>query len=202
VCIVLQYFCTNRRKRSLLPTIITHSVVGIFSASLFQTKANKVKFWIFSILCTIVPDFDVVAFKLGIAYGDFFGHRGFFHSLVFALISGMLVVFLFFREIRMTSSLKYGLVLYFALLTASHGILDTLTSGGLGIALFAPFDNTRYFYSYTPIKVSPIGIKAFLSERGLAVLKSEIIWVWMPLIGMFVSIKIVQKLLIKIKYKE
>jgi inner membrane protein len=50
-----------------------------------------------------------------------------------------------------------------------------LTSGGLGIALFAPFDNTRYFYSFTPIKVSPIGVEAFFSARGLAVLKSEFI---------------------------
>lgn len=182
-----------------MPSIITHSVVGIFSASLFQTKANKIKFWFFSILCTIVPDFDVIAFKLGIAYGDFFGHRGFFHSLVLAFIVAILIVFLFFRDVKATSLTRYGLILYFFILTSSHGLLDTLTSGGLGIALFAPFDNTRYFYSFTPIKVSPIGVGAFLSERGLAVLKSEIIWVWIPFFVIFTTIKIFQKIWMVLK---
>jgi inner membrane protein len=32
----------------------------------------------------------------------------------------------------------------------------------------------------TPIEVSPIGVGAFLSARGLRVLRSEIGWVWLP----------------------
>lgn len=185
-----------------MPSIITHSVVGIFWASLFETKINKIKFWFFSILCTIIPDFDVVSFKLGISYGDVFGHRGFFHSLVFAFIFSILIVFLFFRNVKINSLAKYGLIVYFFILTASHGLLDTLTSGGLGIALFSPFDNARYFYSFTPIKVSPIGVGAFLSERGLIVLKSEIIWVWIPLMVSFLTIKIFQKILYALKTKQ
>ncbi|CUV65483.1 putative membrane-bound metal-dependent hydrolase [Sulfurovum sp. enrichment culture clone C5] len=184
-----------------MPSIITHSVVGIFWASLFETKTNKIKFWFFSIFCTIIPDFDVVAFKLGISYEDFFGHRGFFHSLVFAFIFAILIVFLFFRNVKINSFAKYGLIIYFFILTASHGLLDTLTSGGLGIALFSPFDNARYFYSFTPIKVSPIGVGAFFSERGLMVLKSEIIWVWIPLIISFLTIKVFQKILYALKTK-
>ena len=68
---------------------------------------------------------------------------------------------------------------YFFAVTASHGILDAMTDGGRGIAFFAPFDDTRYFLPFRPIKVSPIGI-AFLSTRGLAVLWSELLWVWIP----------------------
>ena len=41
-------------------------------------------------LAARLPDFDVVAFKLGIAYHDAFGHRGFSHSLLFAAILGAL----------------------------------------------------------------------------------------------------------------
>ena len=63
--------------------------------------------------------------------------------------------------------------------TASHGMLDAMTDGGRGIAFFAPFDDTRYFLPFRPIKVSPIGI-AFLSTRGLTVLWSEFLWVWIP----------------------
>src|SRR5262245_62425304 len=56
---------------------------------------------------------------------------------------------------------------------ASHGLLDTLTDGGLGAALFWPFDLTRYFAPWRPIPVSPIGL-AFLSPYGLSVAATEL----------------------------
>ena len=69
---------------------------------------------------------------------------------------------------------------YFFLATISHGLMDMLTSGGLGVAIFAPFDNTRHFFPVTPIRVAPFSARALLTERGFAVLKSEFIWVWIP----------------------
>jgi inner membrane protein len=59
-------------------------------------------------------------------------------------------------------------------------LLDAMTDGGLGVAFFAPFSNTRYFLPWTPIRVSPIGVSRFFTERGLAVLKSEVVWIWIP----------------------
>jgi inner membrane protein len=44
---------------------------------------------------------------------------------------------------------------------ASHGILDAMTDGGLGVAFFSPFDDTRCFFPFRPIKVSPIGLSFF-----------------------------------------
>jgi inner membrane protein len=64
--------------------------------------------------------------------------------------------------------------------TLSHGILDALTSGGLGVAFFAPFDNSRYFFPWRPIRVSPISVSGFFSSRGLQVLRSELQWIWLP----------------------
>jgi inner membrane protein len=58
--------------------------------------------------------------------------------------------------------------------------LDASTNGGLGIALLSPFDNTRLFFPWTPIEVSPIGVKAFFSTWGLVVIKSELQWIWLP----------------------
>ena len=70
-----------------------------------------------------------------------------------------------------------ALLLFLA--TVSHPLLDMLTSGGLGCALFAPFNNERLFFPWQPIKVSPIGL-GFFSARGLAVLASEAVWVVLP----------------------
>jgi inner membrane protein len=55
-----------------------------------------------------------------------------------------------------------------------------MTDGGLGVAFFAPFSNERWFLPWRPIRVSPIGVAAFFSSRGRAVLESELRIVWLP----------------------
>jgi len=62
----------------------------------------------------------------------------------------------------------------------AHGILDAMTTGGVGIAFFAPFSTERYFFPWRPILVSPIGVASFVSSRGVAVLANELQWVWLP----------------------
>lgn len=69
-------------------------------------------------------------------------------------------------------------------MTATHGLLDAMTNGGLGIAFFFPFDNTRYFFDWRPIQVSPIGIRNFFSEWGLRVIISEAVYIGLPGLGL------------------
>ncbi len=164
-----------------MPTIITHSVVASCAASGFRPLKGFLKFLVLSLVCSSIPDADVIGYRwLHVPYRSFFGHRGFFHSPFFAVLFGILMVTVFYREISSFSKQWWKFGLYFTLLTASHGILDALTNGGYGIALLSPFTNERFFFPWTPIQVSPIGVKAFLTRRGLAVLKSEFLWVWLP----------------------
>ena len=76
---------------------------------------------------------------------------------------------------------------YLCLITASHPFLDMLTTGGHGVALWAPFDESRVFFDhhYRVIQVSSLGISRFFTSRGLAVLKSELYWVILPCLGCF-----------------
>jgi len=119
------------------------------------------------------PDADVLGFRLGINYEDLLGP----HSLLVAIILSLVVTFLAFPQLppRWTRLVLFP---YFFVVTASHGVLDALTDGGLGVA-FAPFDDTRYFFPFRPIKVSPIGLSLF-SARGLDVIWSELLWVCIP----------------------
>jgi inner membrane protein len=73
-----------------------------------------------------------------------------------------------------------GLFLYFFLCAASHGVLDAMTNGGLGVAFFSPLDTTRYFFPVRPVLVSPIGIGDFFSAQGVRILVSEATWIWLP----------------------
>lgn len=160
-----------------MPTVFTHAVVA---GSLGQTGQAKWRsdwrFWYAAVLCSVLPDVDVLGFRIGIHYGDFWGHRGMTHSLLFAAIIGIVMGFRFKAPARQ----RWKLILLLFIITASHGLLDAMTNGGLGIAFFSPFNNERYFLPWTPIQVSPIGAGHFFSARGLSVIASEIVWVWIP----------------------
>ena len=166
-----------------MASAFSHAFVALALGYLRPWKVWPVRFWILSILCSIVPDGDVIGFALGIPYEHVLGHRGLTHSLAFAVMVSLLVVRVAFSEIPSGSQKWWWLVIHFFLVTVSHGLLDAMTDGGLGIAFFAPFDNERYFLPWTPIKVSPIGIFGFFTDYGLEVLRSEMVWIGMP-VGM------------------
>jgi len=175
-----------------LPTIITHSVVAGSAAFVFSSGKESVKFWILSFVCSAIPDADVIGYRLlYIPSYHFFGHRGFFHSPFFAAVLSIIIVCTFYRKEAIFSNQWWKYVLYFFILAASHGLLDTLSNGGNGIALLSPFTNNRYFFPWTPIEVSPFSINALLSQRGLTVLISELLWIWAPcfLIIIFLKLK-------------
>jgi inner membrane protein len=119
---------------------------------------------------SLLPDADVIGFSLGVRYEDVWGHRGATHSLVFSFALGTLSGLLapWFRLPAVRTGLTASLVL------ASHALLDTLTDGGLGCALFWPFDHTRYFAPWTPLPVSPIGL-SFFSPYGMYVAATELL---------------------------
>jgi len=161
-----------------MPTIFTHAVSALAIGSVVLPPKTGARAWTLGVLCAMVPDLDVVAFAFGVSYSDMLGHRGLTHSLIFALTLSLLLAAVAFRGSEWDGArLRIGLFLFLA--TASHGILDAFTNGGMGIAFFAPFSADRYFFPVTPIEVSPIG-RGFLSERGLRVIASEAVWVWVP----------------------
>jgi inner membrane protein len=137
------------------------------------------RLWLLGVACAMAPDLDVVAFRFGIPYEHWLGHRGLWHGVPFAaLFAAVLTLAIAWRPRPGVSRLATFTYLFLA--TASHGLLDTFTNGGLGIALLSPFDLHRYFAPFRPIEVSPLGIGAFFSSRGAAVLLSELVWVWAP----------------------
>ncbi len=169
-----------------MASIFAHGFAAYAFGQTFSNEIKTKKFWLLGVLCAVLPDADVVGFAFGIRYEDFWGHRGFSHSLVFAIILGVFVTAFFYRKIFLTKiSLYY--ILYFSICTASHGVLDAMTTGGLGIAFLSPFDNTRYFFPWRPIQVSPIGASKFFSLWGIKVLLSELIWIGIPA-GMYILV--------------
>jgi inner membrane protein len=169
-----------------MATVITHAVTALTLGSLYPGRRLTWKFWAVSAACAILPDADVFGFAFGVPYEAFWGHRGFTHSLAFAAIVSAAVVLGFSGQLERGTPKRFRLFVYFFLVTASHGLLDALTDGGLGVALFSPFDTTRYFLPWRPIPASPIGA-GFFSKWGFEVLRTEAIQVWTICLGVWLA---------------
>jgi inner membrane protein len=167
----------QRRIADFMCSILTHPAVPIALSFLLPKEAVSAKLLLIGAACSIIPDLDVIGFRFGIRYSDMLGHRGFTHSFLFAALLALLLVAAFFRD---HAGGFWMIFLFLFASTLSHTLLDMLTNGGLGVALFAPFSNERYFFPWTPIEVSPIGIGNFFSRRGAEVIISELKWVWLP----------------------
>jgi len=159
-----------------MSSVFTHAALPIALYTVFPRNRISSSVVIVGSICSVAPDLDVVGFSFGIKYGEMLGHRGITHSISFAAVVAILVTIL------MRSSGKRNRLITFLFLfisTISHGILDSMTNGGLGVAFFAPFNNARYFFRWRPIQVSPIGMD-FFSPDGVWVIFSELKWIWFP----------------------
>lgn len=170
-----------------------HAYAAIAIRSGYKDYRESTKVLWAGIFCAIFPDADVISFKFGIAYEDFWGHRGFSHSILFAIGMGLLFGFIFNIGKLKTSLTYIKLSTYFFLCTVSHGLLDGMTNGGKGVAYFSPWDNERYFLPWRPINVSPLSASSFFSEWGLQVIISEIIWIGIPCTIWILIMKFVNK---------
>ena len=178
-----------------MPTILSHPVVPLALAIGLGNKIIPTRLAIFGVLACILPDADVLAFRLGIAYSNDFGHRGFTHSLFFALLVGLAAMpFAHFLQ-----SKRKVVFVFIALCTASHGMLDMLTNGGLGVAFFWPFSSERHFFPLQVVQVSPVSLSKIMGPAGLLLFKSELTWLWLPATATAFFALIIRKTVFKSK---
>ena len=158
-----------------MPSVFSHAVVALALGPAFRRAGWPARLWWAGALCAVLPDADVVGIYAGVPLGSVFGHRGLTHSLAFAAALAAIVT-----PLLVAPGMRRRLWVYLFLATASHGILDGMTDGGIGVAYFAPFDAARYHLPWRPIAVSPLGIRRFLGPRGIAVFANEALWLWLP----------------------
>ncbi len=175
-----------------MASAFSHAIVALAMGKACQNKELSWRELSLGAFCSALPDLDVIGLYFGIEYGDLWGHRGMTHSVVFAALLAGSLVMLWYRG--KPAIAMAGLFLYFFLCTASHGVLDAMTNGGLGVAFFSPFDTTRYFFPVRPVIVSPIGVSEFFSAQGVRILASEALWIWLPSGVAFLVFRVAQRL--------
>lgn len=159
-----------------MPTVLSHPAVPLAIGLALGSRVVSGRLLLAGLVASVLPDLDVIGFRLGIGYAHELGHRGFSHALPVALLVGAVAALLAgpLRSRRLTA------FLFIALACASHGLLDMLTNGGLGVALAWPLSEQRFFFPVQVIDASPLSLHRFFGPAGLKVLKSEALWVWLP----------------------
>jgi inner membrane protein len=158
-------------------SMVSHPAVPLALAPLLPEGLRSPSVIVLGVVYSVLPDLDVVGFSFGVPYGHLLGYRGLSHAIAFA---AFLSAGLAWRPPLEMQESRLTLFGFFFLSTVSHSLLDALTRGGLGVAFFPPLENSRYFFPWRPIRVSPISVSAFLSATGARVLQSELPWIWLP----------------------
>lgn len=159
-----------------MPTILSHAAVPLAIGLGLGAQRIPTRLLVVGVVASVLPDLDVLAFRFHIAYADALGHRGASHSLVFAFCLA-LAAFALAKHLKASHTTAFW---FTAVCAASHGVLDMFTNGGLGTALWWPFSDVRVFAPWQVIEVSPLSLRRVFSARGLAVLQSELLWIWLP----------------------
>jgi inner membrane protein len=166
-----------------MPTFVSHAVVPLALGSGLGERIVSRRLVAAGMVASALPDLDVVGLRLGIPYGAAIGHRGATHSLAFAVAVAALGAALH-GPLGSRARTAFAFLLAG---TASHALLDALTTGGLGVAILWPHSDARWFAPVRPIRVAPLGLGG-LRARALALLVSEAVWVWAPSVALAVGL--------------
>lgn len=122
------------------------------------------------IVASVAPDIDLVALPFHPPKGAMWGHRGATHSLLAAILIGVLAAWAGRRwslPALRTAALGF-------LLASSHLVLDCLNHGSVGVPWLWPVTTLRYGFSWQPIP-AVVRVTDFLTWSGVRVLIAETI---------------------------
>lgn len=154
-----------------MASTLTHAVAGLAAGAWLGPESPPRRFWIAAAACGAIPDIDLVGWGLDIPNDSLIGHRALTHSISFAIAFGAIVVWMFFRDQKWAGK-RARLAAAFALATATHGVLDALTTYSLGVEFLAPFSQQRYRFAWQPLTDPIDGV-----HRAL---RSEVLWALIP----------------------
>ncbi|MGI9319588.1 MAG: metal-dependent hydrolase [bacterium] len=170
-----------------MATWFTHPLVPIALSVGLGQKVIPPRLLAAGVLLSVLPDLDVVMYQFGVSWSSIYGHRGFTHSIGFAAICAVVLAFCF-RE-------RNGVALLFGFLVVmSHALLDAMTWGGQGVAIYWPLSGERILMQNRPLPASPLDVQQFLRWGGF-VLRSEFKQVWLPLMGFAIVLGVSRRLL-------
>jgi inner membrane protein len=155
-----------------------HTAAGLALAVALRPTNPPRRFWVLVAGCSLLPDLDFFGRLSGSRQLEAMlgGHRALTHSIPSAILIGLLVVLVAFARSEWRAS-RGRLWLSFAAATASHGLVDSITNYGAGVALLAPISWTRVKAPWQPLGHGPCRGTLDCLAGGLG---GELLWLVLP----------------------
>ncbi len=162
-----------------MATVFSHPIPVLAVSVACGSKYIPPRLAVAMVIASILPDIDMIGYALGYRFPSPFAHRGFTHSLVFAL-----AVSLFALAVAPRLQTKRGVAFFVVLLAIlSHYSLDAL-GGRLGIPFCWPFDESRHALPWPSFISSMLNWwnppRFFSTWWGDRFIRTELLTVWMP----------------------
>jgi inner membrane protein len=163
-----------------MPSLLGHAVAGLAITHSFSRARLPRRIWILAPLCAVAPDLDWFVSFLDYHKNHILNHRGVAHSLPGALlIAAAMLLIGFPRDQR-----RAQVWLCLTLAALSHGLMDACTAGGVGVALFMPFSDSRWSCLWQPIHVAPLPLGREDAYLFLLSLRAEAFWIGLPALAL------------------
>lgn len=162
-----------------MASIASHAVIGVAIGVTFMPRSADRRYVLLGAASAVLPDLDTLGSLSGFSGDDLFAHRGLSHSIVLGVFVAAVVSFVVSRLGRWrTSSRRLFLCVSMAMI--SHGLVDTMTTYGRGVALLAPFSNERFASPFRPLGTTGLEGQHSRTERIAALVLNEVVWLWLP----------------------
>jgi inner membrane protein len=158
---------------------LTHIVLGACIGEATAGKMLGKRAMLVGALAQSVPDSDFIAYLWLDKTENLLGHRGFTHSLLFAVIITACMTWFFKWYFRRRKVLRKELILLFGINIFTHLFLDSFNAYGIG--LFEPFYHTRISFHVLYVADPFFSVWSFLAFLFLLITrlnhkKRKIIW--------------------------
>ncbi|HQW00449.1 MAG TPA: metal-dependent hydrolase [Bacteroidia bacterium] len=150
---------------------LTHAVIGACLGDAIAGKKIGKKAMLWGAVANNLPDIDVItSFYMGHA-DSLLAHRGFTHSILFALLASPLFAFLFHRWYSNTTMLFKDWLLIWGTGNFIHIIIDSFTCYGTG--WLEPFDHLRVSFDLLFVADPFFTIALLISAIALMIMKKD-----------------------------
>ena len=163
-----------------MPSLLGHAVAGLAITHTFSRARLPRRTWVLAPLLAVAPDLDWFVSFLDFHKNHILNHRGVAHCLFGAVLLATFTLLIAFRRNQRGGQLWLCLTLA----ALSHGLMDACTAGGVGVALFMPFSDSRWACIWQPIHVAPLPLGREDCYLFLASLRTEAFWIGLPALAL------------------
>ncbi len=150
---------------------LTHTVIGACLGDAIAGKKIGKKAMLWGAIANNLPDIDVITSFWMNQADSLLAHRGFTHSILFALITSPLLAFLFTRWYSKTPMLFKDWLLIWGTGNFIHIIIDSFTCYGTG--WLEPFNHLRVSFDLIFVADPFFTIALLISAIALLIMKKD-----------------------------